>query len=209
MTSASLNLALLKPVILQILRGAGFHGANPAAVDVLTEIAAKYLSLLASRTLARAHENHGDDQPDITDVRMAMTDCGLLVPSSTATEETWQEILRPSFDNLPESSGLKGVQSSIRDQEDTKDVQEFTTWFQGHLNQEIGRITGLSNDISSDGRILSNPDGYLTALKRKHSKSGEESKFQGTVLGIHSDFRLTKIEGGPATMQDWLISQNV
>ena len=41
-------------------------------------------------------------------------------------------------------------------------------------------------------------------LKKKHSKTGEESRYQGTVLGKAVDDRLIRIEGGPAeTLQDW------
>jgi transcription initiation factor TFIID subunit 3 len=39
---------------------------------------------------------------------------------------------------------------------------------------------------------------------KKHSKTGVESRFQGTVLGHSSDPRPVKIEGGPAdSIQDW------
>lgn len=39
---------------------------------------------------------------------------------------------------------------------------------------------------------------------KKHSKTGVESRFQGTVLGHSSDPRPVRIEGGPAdTIQEW------
>jgi transcription initiation factor TFIID subunit 3 len=39
---------------------------------------------------------------------------------------------------------------------------------------------------------------------KKHSKTGVESRFQGTVLGHTSDPRPVKIEGGPSdSIQDW------
>ena len=42
------------------------------------------------------------------------------------------------------------------------------------------------------------------ALMKKHSKTGVESRFQGTVLGNSSDPRPVKIEGGPAdSIQEW------
>ena len=41
-------------------------------------------------------------------------------------------------------------------------------------------------------------------LKKKHSKTGEESRYQGTALGKAADDRPIRIEGGPAeTLQDW------
>jgi len=39
---------------------------------------------------------------------------------------------------------------------------------------------------------------------KKHSKTGVESRFQGTVLGHLADSRPVKIEGGSAdTIQEW------
>jgi transcription initiation factor TFIID subunit 3 len=39
---------------------------------------------------------------------------------------------------------------------------------------------------------------------KKHSKTGVESRFQGTVLGQSGDPRPIKIEGGPAeSIQEW------
>ena len=44
-----------------------------------------------------------------------------------------------------------------------------------------------------------------TVLKKKHSKTGEESRYQGTLLGIPADGKPVKIEGGPAdTLEDWM-----
>lgn len=39
---------------------------------------------------------------------------------------------------------------------------------------------------------------------KKHSKTGVESRFQGTVLGQPGDFKPIKIEGGPAeSIEEW------
>lgn len=39
---------------------------------------------------------------------------------------------------------------------------------------------------------------------KKHSKTGVESRFQGTALGIPSDVRPVKIEGGgPDSIDEW------
>lgn len=44
----------------------------------------------------------------------------------------------------------------------------------------------------------------FTALKKKHSKTGEESRFQGTVLGKIADEKGVRIEGGPVeSIQAW------
>jgi transcription initiation factor TFIID subunit 3 len=39
---------------------------------------------------------------------------------------------------------------------------------------------------------------------KKHSKTGVESRFQGTVLGIPSEIKPVKIEGGgPDSIDEW------
>ena len=39
---------------------------------------------------------------------------------------------------------------------------------------------------------------------KKHSKTGVESRFQGTVLGIPSEIKPIKIEGGgPDSIEEW------
>lgn len=38
---------------------------------------------------------------------------------------------------------------------------------------------------------------------KKHSKTGVESRFQGTVLGIPSEIKPVKIEGGPDSIEEW------
>lgn len=41
-------------------------------------------------------------------------------------------------------------------------------------------------------------------MKKKHSKTGEESRYQGTVLGIKAENKPVKIEGGHAeSIQAW------
>lgn len=44
----------------------------------------------------------------------------------------------------------------------------------------------------------------LSGLKKKHSKIGEESRFQGTILGIGADIRPVKIDGGPESIREWM-----
>lgn len=43
----------------------------------------------------------------------------------------------------------------------------------------------------------------MLALKKKHSKTGEESRYQGTVLGKSADEHPIVIEGGAESIRDW------
>jgi transcription initiation factor TFIID subunit 3 len=128
---------------LQILRAAGFHSARPSVVDTLTEITARHITLLASRSAAYAYHNHNDYIPEVTDVRLSLEDVGLLVPSLTATEEVWREILRKPLEEIPERNGLRAMEAVRRDEEDTSNIAQFLAWFQGPEHHEIKRIAGL------------------------------------------------------------------
>ena len=45
---------------------------------------------------------------------------------------------------------------------------------------------------------------FLTALKRKHGKVGDETRWQGTVLGSQAADRSVLLEGGPVQhIRDW------
>jgi transcription initiation factor TFIID subunit 3 len=42
------------------------------------------------------------------------------------------------------------------------------------------------------------------ALMKKHSKTGVDSRYQGTILGKPADLKPIKIEGGPVdSIEDW------
>ncbi|KAF2232310.1 hypothetical protein EV356DRAFT_488877 [Viridothelium virens] len=202
----NLHNSLLRPPVLHILRAAGFHSLRPSVLDTLTDIAARYIALLAETTAIHATANNSLDSPTITDVRLALQDCGVLVPSLTPAEEAWKEVLRKPLDSFPERNGVRQKETMRRDAEDTADVQAFLDWVRGPGNAEILRIAGLQlADLPVlDGQPLVKKEDYLTALKKKHSKTGEESRYQGTVLGKIADDKPIKIEGGPAeTLQDW------
>lgn len=160
----SLHNALLRPAILHILRAAGFHSARPSVVDTLADITVRYLFLLASNTASHAYTNHNDYTPDITDVRMAMQDCGVFAPTLTAAEEAWREILRKPLDEYPEHNGLRANERARRDAEDTREVTEFVEWFRGERYEEIKRIAGLIGGAGQGAEIEAKgePEDYLT-----------------------------------------------
>ncbi|KAK8217041.1 hypothetical protein BKA81DRAFT_414111 [Phyllosticta paracitricarpa] len=197
MSAQELHAALLRPAILHILRAAGYHSARPSVVDAVSDIAARYMLLLAQRTAYHTWSNHNDPVPTVTDVRMALSDAGLLIPSMTGAEEAWKEVLRKPLSEYPERNGMRMKEARRRDLEDTADVREFIDWVMGPANKEIMRVAGL------DVAFRPNAD-ETTALKKKHSKTGEESRFQGTVLGIPAEDKHVRIEGGPESLHDWI-----
>lgn len=206
-----LHKALLRPAILHILRAQGFHSARPSVVEALTDIASRYILLLAQTTASYASVSRNDLVPEITDIRMALQDCGMLLPTMTAAEEAWKQALRKPLDQYPERMGIRLREKQRRETEDTRDVKEFIDWVRGPVNKEIARVAGLAaaaGDATKPGETNLDDverEDYLSMLKKKHSRTGEEARFQGTVLGKEMETRIVKIEGGPAeSLQDWL-----
>ncbi|RDI80114.1 Dolichyl pyrophosphate Man9GlcNAc2 alpha-1,3-glucosyltransferase [Venturia inaequalis] len=211
MSEKQLHHALLKPAVLQMLRAAGFAGTRPAVADTLTEITSRYIMLLASQAMAFAHLNHGDPIPDITDTRMALMNCALLQPTQTASEEMWKELLRQPIEEIPEGSVLRKKEAEKRDEEDTHEIKAFINWFDGPVYKEQMRIAGLAKENVPAEQVVEGIElvkhvDYFTALKQKHSKTGEVSRFQGTVLGKEAEARQIKIEGPagvPESIEQW------
>jgi transcription initiation factor TFIID subunit 3 len=150
MSSDELFLNLLRPAVLHILRASGFHYGKPSAVDTVVDLTARYITLLAERTAYNAYSNHNDATPNITDARMAMQDCGLLVPTMTAGEEEWKQILRKPLDFYNEETGARAMEEQRRDAEDTADVREFIDWVKGDQNKEIMRIAGTLKSVAAN-----------------------------------------------------------
>lgn len=150
MSENDLFLNLLRPAVLHILRATGFHHGKPSAVDTIVDLTARYLSLLAERTAYNAFSNHNHLTPDVTDVRMAMQDCGLLVPTMTAGEELWREVLRKPLEEYDADTTARENEQARRDAEDTADITEFIEWVQGEQNQEIRRIAGTYKPVATN-----------------------------------------------------------
>ncbi|OAL07527.1 hypothetical protein IQ06DRAFT_12120 [Phaeosphaeriaceae sp. SRC1lsM3a] len=207
MSSDELFRTLLRPAVLHIMRASGFHYGKPSAVDTVVDLTARYISLLAERTAYNAYSNHNDSTPNITDVRMAMQDCGLLVPTMTAGEEEWKQILRKPLDFYNEETGAREMEQQRRDADDTADVREFIDWVRGDQNKEIMRIAGTLKSVATNPVEQLDQlemEDYLNTLMKKHSKTGVESRFQGTVLGVPAEPKSVKIEGGGAeSIEEW------
>lgn len=198
---------LLRPAILHMLRAAGFHGAKSVVVDTMIDLTVRHLVLMASRTAYNAYSNHNTAVPDITDVRMAMQDCSVLVPTLTGSEEIWKEILRKPLEEYVEETGARAKEEKRRLVEDTADVIEFIDWVKGDYNKEVMRIAGTTKPAQSTTEALDavEMEDYLTTLMKKHSKTGVEARFQGTILGHPADARPIKIEGGPVdSIEEWM-----
>lgn len=165
-TPSEIHHALLRPAILQILRAQGYYASTHATADAITELAGHYLTIIARQTAVHAalnNETGAPGIPDIVDVRMALEDCGALWPERDFTSQL------------------------ITGEEDTRGVDEFIRWATGKKNQRIRKVAGLDKPIVGDAGVEGvdepPPTDYLNALKRKHNKTGDDSKYAGTIIG--------------------------
>ena len=231
MSTQQLHTSLLRNPIAQILRATGFHSTKPSVLDTLTNIAERYLLLLATTTAAHTQASHNSPIPTITDVRMALSDCGALTSSLCGAEEEWRERLRRpygDYDDLPYGALRREKELQRREEEDTRDVREFVAWVTGDRNKEIRRVAGMLSDPEGGvgagagatdsgagaavgagpglgtAEMQAAPEDYLTALKKKHARTGQEERYAGTALGRQAEDRGIKIEGGPVeSLGDW------
>lgn len=168
---------------------------------------------LASATAQHALSSHNDPISTITDVRMALSDCGVLIPLDDPAEQAWKERLRVPLTELaePENGGRTRVtaEKRKREDEDTRDVREFTKWYDSTQFREIKRVaapettSAMLPAVGVGGSVVRSED-FLTMLKKKHSKTGDDTRLQGTALGRSADTKDLVVEGGPVQrIRDW------
>lgn len=141
-TPPSLFHALLRPSILQILRSTGYHSTRPAVLDSLTDLAARYLSLLCQATADHAAHNQGNSADfTVVDIRMALQDVGALLPERVETEQEW------------------------RGDEDVRGVEEFVKWFAGQRMKEMMEFG--NGDGESDATDYLNGEIFALAARKR------------------------------------------
>lgn len=190
--------ALLRPAILQILRATGFHSAKPTVVDSMTDLATRYLEILCQETARCAAENMREpeylpiQEVSLEDVRRALEDVGAFLP-----ERDWEE-------------------QDFTGQEDTRGVDEFIAWATGAKIDQIKRValdepeegvtdylTGMWWPLPTQNVLVlleQQTDVVMfIALKKRHSKTADDAKYMGTLLGDKWDDQgLVPVEGGGA-----------
>jgi transcription initiation factor TFIID subunit 3 len=166
-TPQALHHSLLRPCILQILRAAGYHSTRPSVLDTLTDLAARYMFLLAQTTARHASVNQHDPELaleiSIQDVRMAMQDSGALLPERVLEEQQFYG------------------------QEDTRGVDAFIAWAMGKVNSEIRRVGLEGSDGAKEDYLtgLSCPAPAKLYLTRPSSQ--EEAQYDRRRNAIHWD----------------------
>ena len=163
MSSHGLHSSLLRPAVIHILRASGFHATKSSVVDTLTDVCARYLLLIASRTAACAYDRTvtelrdvGEQPqasdlprasqmiPTVADVRNGLTSAAFFTTGAAASEEAWMEVMRKPLSQYP--AGAREKERRRRDLEDTQDVREFVDWITGPIAKEMRRIAGVLPD---------------------------------------------------------------
>ncbi|KAG9243058.1 hypothetical protein BJ878DRAFT_463124 [Calycina marina] len=170
-----LNHSLLRPCILHVLRAAGYQATRPSVLDTLTDLAARYMFILAQSAAAHAVDD-GEIEISIQDVRLAMQENGALLPEKTIEDQ----VFNPD------------------EPEDTRGVDAFIAWAMGPQAKEIRRI-GLEGAEGSKMDYLS-----ALKKTHGGGVADEDTRYANTVLGRPGEPRAIKIEGGEITsIKDW------
>lgn len=164
MTASDLHAALLRPAVLQVLKAMGYSLAKPAVVETLTDLTARYLLLLASETAQYAMSNHGDSQPTVQDVRLALEKVGALRPQMRTAEEAAQGV-----------ELIDGVEVPF---EDLRGVRNFVKWAEGPMHKEIRRVGGLEAGDADNVNVadlaagLDDNEDYVTGMRNPRPHCG-------------------------------------
>ncbi|KAL2126797.1 hypothetical protein VTI74DRAFT_220 [Chaetomium olivicolor] len=167
--------ALLRPAVLQILRATGYHGAKTSVLDSVTDLAARYFFHLCQLTALYATQNNDEPSPLASNGNPAVP-----APTIVDVRMALQRAGALLPERIPEEQEFLGA-------EDTRGVEAFIAWATGPLNREVKRIALDGVDEAGD---------YLDALKKKHSKNDDDSKYLGTLLGKSIEHGDVLVEGG-------------
>ncbi|KAJ4295891.1 hypothetical protein N0V88_004593 [Collariella sp. IMI 366227] len=190
--------ALLRPAVLQILRATGYHSAKTSVLDAATDLAARYFFRLCQLTALYATHNSNINNDSFPEDPLSSIPGGFIpaagssnspgaaaaaaVPAPTIVDVRMalQQVGALLPERLPEEQEFLGG-------EDMRGVEAFLAWAMGPLNREVKRIALDGVDEAGD---------YLDALKKKHSKNDDDSKYLGTLLGKSIEHGDVLVEGG-------------
>jgi len=123
--------ALLRPVVLQILRATGYVGMKPSTLEAFTDITVRYLEALCER-LAEHANNNDRLHPSTVDMRMALEDLSAIqAQPAPATHMTFEE-------------------------GDARGMEEFLQWFMGARNKTIRDYAAVDGDPDATDYLSGN-----------------------------------------------------
>ncbi|ROT37407.1 hypothetical protein SODALDRAFT_195894 [Sodiomyces alkalinus F11] len=191
------------------------HATSAHALDNASTTAAA-AAAVTSDGLNDDEETQPYDSPinpsiTIVNVRMALEEAGAFAIRERFLEPDPGTEQQRQHEQLHQEQ-RKFILGSDRDRmaEDTRGVDEFIAWFSGSKCRAIREmvIAGLGDGVVTAGTAEgdSSATDYLNALLSKHSKSTEDFKFHGTILGkgIESSPEVL-VEGGElSSIHKWM-----
>ena len=165
-TNHDFYFALLRISILQLLKAQGFDRARPSLVDVMTDLYAKFLSLLASEvsSIAQARCDQ-DDTVALQDITLALENLGVVKPTNI-------------LDVYDENSEL----SSSRGMEKFKDWCLHSTQLIDTRITTLPTVELLQNEEKESDPLSTIPDYLNQLLQNKGAKQKLETKNRKTDL---------------------------
>ncbi|EJS41301.1 taf3p [Saccharomyces arboricola H-6] len=165
-TNHDFYFALLRISMLQLLKAQGFDRARPSLVDVITDLYAKFLNLLASEinSIARARCDQ-DDTIALQDITLALENLGIVKPTN-------------ALDVYDENSEL----SSSRGMEKFKDWCLYNTQLKDAHIIALPTVELLQNEEKESDPLSAIPDYLNQLLQNKSAKQKLETKNRKTEL---------------------------
>lgn len=165
-TNNDFYFALLRISILQLLKAQGFDRARPSLVDVMTDLYAKFLSLLASEvsSIAQARCDQ-DDTIALQDITLALENLGIVKPTNV-------------LDVYDENAEL----SSSRGMEKFKDWCIYSTQLTDARITALPTVELLQSEEKESDPLSAIPDYLNQLLQNKGAKQKLETKNRKTEL---------------------------
>lgn len=194
-------------------------------LDTLVNLTERHLLLLASTTATHARNNHNETIPTITDVRMALEECGIISGEKSAGEEEWAETFRIPLEDIA-NEGFPGAGEKMRGEkrrretEDLAGVERFEGWLDGKEYKELLRIAGMGQEEAKSSTAATavvgkvggegvKVEGFLEQVMKRQARGGDadgRERLVGTVLGRPGEWeegRKVIFDGGPEGMEEW------
>lgn len=153
--------SLLRISTAQMLRHAGLAGSRPSVLDSLTDMTARYLTLLGT-TAVSISESSNRVEPDLPDVLCAMEHVGLLRPLTLYNADlddtraidnfiTWAK--SPEIEELRKIAGVVTVEVDDQKErdEDVNAVVPDTTGGSGGVNGTSGPVATKTIKMTTTG----------------------------------------------------------
>ncbi|KAL1916942.1 uncharacterized protein VTP21DRAFT_5139 [Calcarisporiella thermophila] len=147
--------SILRIVTIHVLQSAGFDSTTGSAANALTDVFARYLSLI-SQSASQYANLAGRDKPNALDVSYAFADLGidLLELQSWALEGDGAALITENLFQSDEDPGqlLKGVLYSGREKDSTV---EFSYVWRDLTEDDVLKMENESSEEESDDEVMS------------------------------------------------------